>query len=91
MDQLIFASLSHTHYWYEVGILKYRRCATYTRMIQSCTVEQPHHILDTVLLLVQGFFKSVGSAGASRIDEHETPALGLQEAASEALNASIAS
>ena len=22
MDQLIFASLSHTHYWYEVGILK---------------------------------------------------------------------
>ena len=25
MDQLIFASLSHTHYWYEVGMLKYRR------------------------------------------------------------------
>ena len=22
MDQLIFASLSHTHYWYEVDILK---------------------------------------------------------------------
>ena len=22
MDQLIFASLSHTHYWYEVGVLK---------------------------------------------------------------------
>ena len=22
MDQLIYASLSHTHYWYEVGILK---------------------------------------------------------------------
>ena len=22
MDQLIFASLSHTHYWYEVGKLK---------------------------------------------------------------------
>ena len=22
MDQLICASLSHTHYWYEVGILK---------------------------------------------------------------------
>ena len=22
MDQLIFASLSHTHYWYEVGMLK---------------------------------------------------------------------
>ena len=24
MDQLIFASLSHTHYWYEVEMLKYR-------------------------------------------------------------------
>ena len=22
MDQLIFASISHTHYWYEVGMLK---------------------------------------------------------------------
>ena len=22
MDQLMFASLSHTHYWYEVGMLK---------------------------------------------------------------------
>ena len=22
MDQLIFASLSHTHYWYELGMLK---------------------------------------------------------------------
>ena len=22
LDQLIFASLSHTHYWYEVGMLK---------------------------------------------------------------------
>ena len=22
MDQIIFASLSHTHYWYEVGMLK---------------------------------------------------------------------
>ena len=61
-------------------------------MIQSCTVEQPHHILDTVLLLVQGLFKGVGIAEAwARIDEHQTPALGLQEAASEALNARIAS
>ena len=24
MDQLIFASLSHTHYWYEVGMMKVR-------------------------------------------------------------------
>ena len=26
MDQLIFASLSHTHYWYEVGMLKVPAC-----------------------------------------------------------------
>ena len=26
MDQLIFASLSHTHYWYEVGMLKVLAC-----------------------------------------------------------------
>ena len=26
MDQLIFASLSHTHYWYEVGMLKVPYC-----------------------------------------------------------------
>ena len=26
MDQLIFASLSHTHYWYEVAMLKVPAC-----------------------------------------------------------------
>ena len=31
MDQLIFASLSHTHYWYEVGMLKVPAvCMCYT-------------------------------------------------------------
>ena len=28
MDRLICASLSHTHYWYEVGMLKVPRCVT---------------------------------------------------------------
>ena len=32
MDQLIFASLSHTHYWYEVGMLK---VPAYTRIIHD--------------------------------------------------------
>ena len=32
MDQLIFPSLSHTHYWYEVGMLKVP--ADYYRLIQ---------------------------------------------------------
>ena len=30
MDQLIFASLSHTHYWYEVGMLKVPAIIVYT-------------------------------------------------------------
>ena len=51
MDQLIFASLSHTHYWYEVGMLKVPACTAvciglYTRYqyifylgtVHSCTV-----------------------------------------------------
>ena len=28
MDQLICATISHTHYWYEVGMLKVRNCVT---------------------------------------------------------------
>ena len=31
MDQLIWASLSHTHYWYEVSVLKVPQIATRTR------------------------------------------------------------
>ena len=30
MDQSIFASLSHTHYWYEVGMLKVSAIVQYT-------------------------------------------------------------
>ena len=33
MDQLIFASLSHTHYWYEVGMLKVPAAAQYDSII----------------------------------------------------------
>ena len=29
MDQLTYASLSHTHYWYEVGMLKVPEVAEY--------------------------------------------------------------
>ena len=36
MDQLIFASLSHTHYWYEVGMLKVR--AVTTNIINSLII-----------------------------------------------------
>ena len=33
MDQLIFASLSHTHYWYEVGMLKVPAVYIYMSML----------------------------------------------------------
>ena len=41
MDQLIFASLSHPHYWYEVGMLKvpgrYRMRVYVAVQIAECT------------------------------------------------------
>ena len=43
MEQLIFASLSHTHYWYEVGMLKVPASQTYiTKTLNTRTVKSPH-------------------------------------------------
>ena len=41
MDQLICASLSHTHYWYEVGMLKYRQNNTVYGHTYSKCMGQP--------------------------------------------------
>ena len=49
MDQLIFASLSHTHYWYEVGMLK---------VPTVCTTET---LLCTTVLLILLLLLSVAS------------------------------
>ena len=38
MDQLIFASLSHTHYWYEVGMLKVPCTLLTVVLIVYCTL-----------------------------------------------------
>ena len=35
MDQLIFASLSHTHYWYEVGMLKVQVPEVHPQTVRS--------------------------------------------------------
>ena len=35
MDQLIYAYLSHTHYWYEVGMLKVPACTTLIKFFFS--------------------------------------------------------
>ena len=37
MDQLIYASLSHTHYWYEVGMLKVPFPSPYHAVLLCCT------------------------------------------------------
>ena len=34
MDQLIFAPLSHTHYWYEVGMLKVPAVVVYCVLVE---------------------------------------------------------
>ena len=48
MDQLIFAPLSHTHYWYEVGMLKVPMCmyvCMVTRTIyNSKNMDQPDKV-----------------------------------------------
>ena len=36
MDQLIFASLSHTHFWYEVGMLKVLAVCMYVNILYVC-------------------------------------------------------
>ena len=40
MDQLIFASLSHTHYWYEVGMLKVPAMYLYGYHMEQ-SIDQP--------------------------------------------------
>ena len=40
MDQLICAPLSHTHYWYEVGMLK---VPVYCLMVECCITSQRFH------------------------------------------------
>ena len=54
LDQLIFASLSHTHYWYEVGMLKVP--AGYNRgdlfLTFSVLVANPKKLLNTGGLVI---------------------------------------
>ena len=40
MDQLIFASLSYTHYWYEVGMLKVTAAFYHIYYIINVIVQQ---------------------------------------------------
>ena len=52
MDQLIYASLSHTHYWYEVGILKVPAIYSKVKRINRGQISLPvipNSYLDTLL------------------------------------------
>ena len=50
MDQLIFASLSHTHYWYEVGMLKVP-ADVYGLSVALKIFTLVHHLLVYLLVL----------------------------------------
>ena len=57
MDQLIFASLSHTHYWYEVGMLKVPAIFYNIRLrfTNTRTRSQTHYDLTYQLICIQVF------------------------------------
>ena len=50
MDQIIFASLSHTHYWYEVGMLKVPAVYISVRSPGTTILGLPS-VIDTVIQL----------------------------------------
>ena len=51
MDQLIFASLSHTHYWHEVGMLKVPAV-----MAINVSVQYNDGLLPDIILLAQCYY-----------------------------------
>ena len=51
MDQLIFASLSHTHYWYEVGMLK---VPLHESIVQMCATAATPKLQEMVLPIIKG-------------------------------------
>ena len=56
MDQLIVASLSHTHYWYEVGVLK---VPAYNKPVAPVAQSRPRNLLtrwDVSSIPVNGIF-----------------------------------
>ena len=57
MDQLIFASLSHTHYWYEVGMLK----------VPKWSAEQGKRIFPCTSSSLRIWSRETGSAVPSRV------------------------
>ena len=63
MDQLIFASLSHTHYWYEVGMLKVPARGGFSFLAVTTLAEAvklKHGGKFSAVMLYSGSFSAVG-------------------------------
>ena len=71
MDQIIFASLSHTHHWYEVGMLKVPAVTITTFRIGS----QPF-ISNIAILVLRIFNYRCGNAIASHLFIYLTSTIG---------------
>ena len=57
MDQLICAYLSHTHYWYEVGMLKVPAYIPARRfMCNKCTIQYNGGFLPVIILLTLWYY-----------------------------------
>ena len=58
MDQLIFASRSHTHCWFEVGItLVMLWYDWWLRMVINVSVQDSGGLLPDIILLTQGYYQ----------------------------------
>ena len=68
MDQLIFASLSHTHYWYEVGMLKVPAVETKEKPTPVVCEEQGGPLSQARLHKDNAFSTNLGTSSLRRVD-----------------------
>ena len=69
MDQLIFASLSHTHYWYEVGMLKVPSSIIFGNVVRHFSAEYTNYYNNTtnynlhIICVLSSYIAEYGSTG----------------------------
>ena len=72
MDHLICASLSHTHYWYEVGMLKVPANCLFLLLVWcpcmavNVTVQYKSGLLPDIILLTQCYYHRVTRLNAMK-------------------------
>ena len=73
MDQLTYASLSHTHYWYEVGMLKVPASSRVWFFLQvrvlpaACSWSAGKQIISPFVRAPENWARETGSAAPSRV------------------------